>query len=179
MNRARHELLADAALSLNQHRRIGRRRSRDRRRHLPERRAVADHLMTHLDRFLQRSVFVAEPALVEGVPETHQHPVAGKWLLDEIERALLGGLDRCADRSMAGHHHHWEGIVDGPDPIEHFEAVHSRHLDVEQHEIGTFAFDQRQSFLTRGCGEKFVSLVLEGHLQRVANGGLVVDDENA
>jgi hypothetical protein len=34
-------------------------------------------------------------------------------------------------------------------------------------------------FLTSGGAKKFVSLVLEGHLQRVADGGLVVDDENA
>ena len=38
---------------------------------------------------------------------------------------------------------------------------------------------ERKAFLPRGRGEKIVTFVFEGHLQRVANGGLVVDDENA
>src|SRR5205814_9939602 len=44
MDRTRDQLLADAALAVNEHRRIGRRGARDRRRHLLERGALADHL---------------------------------------------------------------------------------------------------------------------------------------
>ena len=64
-------------------------------------------------------------------------------------------------------------------PLEHLEAVHARHLDVEQHEIGRLALGQRQPLLAGRRAEELVALVLEGHPQRVANGRLVVDDQNA
>ena len=47
VDRARDELLADAALALQQHGRVGRRRALDRVPDLAERRALADHLMAH------------------------------------------------------------------------------------------------------------------------------------
>ena len=33
------------------------------------------------------------------------------------------------------------------DPLQHLEAVHARHLDVEEHEVGRLALDQREPFL--------------------------------
>ena len=32
-------------------------------------------------------------------------------------------------------------------PLEHLEAVHAGHLDVEEHEVGRLALGQRQPFL--------------------------------
>ena len=64
--------------------------------------ALADHLVPDFDRLLQRPVLVAQPALVERVAQADEHALAGERLLDEIERALLGRLDRRADRAVAG-----------------------------------------------------------------------------
>ena len=35
-------------------------------------------------------------------------------------------------------------LVHRAQPVEHLEAVHARHLDVEQHEVGRLALGQRQ-----------------------------------
>ena len=80
---------------------------------------------------------------------------------------------------MPGDDNHGQRIVDGANSVEHFEAVHSGHFHIEQYQVGCLAFDKRKALLARGGTEKFVSFVLEGHLQRVTNGGLVVNDENA
>ena len=64
-------------------------------------------------------------------------------------------------------------------PLEHLDAVHARHLDVEQHEVGRFALGEREPFLAGGGADELVAFVLERHPQRVADGGFVVDDEDA
>ncbi len=70
-------------------------------------------------------------------------------------------------------------LVHRAQPLEHLDAVHAGHLHVEQHEVGRLALGERQPFLAGRGAEELVALVLEGHPQRVADGGLVVDDEDA
>ena len=102
VDRARDELLADAALALDQHGRVGRRRPAD---GAPSPAcsagALADHLVPDFDGLLERPVLVAQPALVERVAQADEHALAGERLLDEVERALLGRLDGRADRAVA------------------------------------------------------------------------------
>ena len=128
---------------------------------------------------MQRTVLVAQPPLVERVAQTHQHALAGERLLDEVERALLGGLDRGADRAVAGDDDDRQRLVHGAQPVEHLEAVHAGHLDVEQHEIGRLALGERQAFLAGRGADELVALVLEGHPQRIADRRFVVDDQDA
>ena len=56
MNRARHELLADAALAEQHHGGVGRRRALHRFEHRAQRRALADDLAFRLHRELQLAV---------------------------------------------------------------------------------------------------------------------------
>ena len=62
---------------------------------------------------------------------------------------------------------------------EHFEAVHARHLDVEQHDVGRFAPDLRDAVRAGRGADELVVLVFEDHPQRVADRRLVVDDQDA
>ena len=179
VDRARDQLLADAALALDQHRRVGRRRAADRSHDLPQRAAVADHLVPDFDRALQRPVLVAQLPLIQRVAQADQHPVAGERLLDEIERALLGRLDRRADRAVAGDDDDRQRLVHRAQPLEHFEAVHAGHLDVEQHQVGRLALGERQPLLPGRGQDALVALRIRGHPQRVADGRLVVDDQDA
>src|SRR3954466_12151117 len=102
MDGARDQFLADAALTLDQHRRVGRRGPTDGRHHLLQRLAVANHLMADFDRFLERSILVAQLPLIEGVAEDDQDALARERLLDEVERALLGGAPPPAPRPAPG-----------------------------------------------------------------------------
>jgi hypothetical protein len=179
MDGARDELLADAALALNQHRGVGRRRAADGAHHLPQPGAVPDHLVPDFDRFLQRPVLVAELPLIEGVAEADEHTVARERLLDEIERAFLRRFDGGADRAVAGDDDHRQRIVHGAQSIEDLEPVHAGHLHIEQHQVRPLALREREPFLARRGADELVPFVFEGHLQRIANGGLVVNDQNA
>ena len=64
-------------------------------------------------------------------------------------------------------------------PIQHVEAVHAGHLDVEEHEVGRLALGERQALLAGGGADEVVPFVFERHPQRVADGRFVVDDQDA
>ena len=179
VDRPRDELLADAALALNQHRRVGGRRAADRRHDVLEPGAVADHLMPDFDRLLERPVLVAQLPLVEGVAQRDEHLFGRERLLDEIERPFFRRFDGGTDCAVAGDDHHRKSFVHRPETVEHLEAVHARHLHVEQHEVRRFAFREREAFLAGGRADEIVAFVLEHHAQRVANGDFVIDDQDA
>ena len=63
--------------------------------------------------------------------------------------------------------------------LEHFDAVHARHLDVEQDEVGRLALGQREPLLAGRGADELVAFVLERHPQRIADRGFVVDDQDA
>jgi hypothetical protein len=65
------------------------------------------------------------------------------------------------------------------DPIEHFEAIHAGHLDVEKDRVHRVRVELRERGLTVRRRRDGVPLVLENHPQRVADVRLVVDDQNA
>ena len=109
----------------------------------------------------------------------HQHALALERLLDEIKGAELGRFDRGVDVGVAGDHHDGRDLDEMPQLLQHFEAVHARHLDVEEHEVGRFALDQLDAFLARRRQHHVVAVVLERHLQRVADRRLVIDDQDA
>ena len=54
-------------------------------------------------------------------------------------------------------------VVRVAQPFEHLEAVHARHLHVEQDEVGRLALGQRQSFLAGGGADELVAFVFERH----------------
>ena len=66
-----------------------------------------------------------------------------------------------------------------PQLLQHLEAVHARHLDVEKHQVGRFALDQLDAFLAGRRQHHVVAVVFERHLQRLADRGVVVDDQDA
>ena len=133
--------------------------------------------MADFDGALERLVLVAQLALIERVAQAHQHALARERLLDEIERALLGGVDSGADGAVARDDDDRQRLVHRAKAIEHFETVHARHLDVEEHEVRRFALGEREPFLSGRRADELVALVLERHLQRVPNRGLVIDDQ--
>ena len=80
---------------------------------------------------------------------------------------------------MARDHHHGQRLVEGVELPQHLHAVHARHLDVEQHEVGALALHRGEAFLAAGGADELVVLVFENHPQRFADGALVVDDQDA
>ena len=179
MNRARDELLARSALAEQQHGRVGGRRALDRVPDLPQRRRFADHLVTDFNRPLQRGVLVAQSRLVQRVPDGDEHALAGERLFDEIESAKFGRLDRGADGAVPRNNDHRQRLVRRLDPLQRIQAVHPRHLDVEEHEIRRLTFGQRHSLGSAGRLDHLVALVFEDHPDRTADLRLIVYDQDA
>ena len=66
-----------------------------------------------------------QPRLVERVADRDQHALARQRLLDEVEGAELGRLDRGAHRAVPGDDHDRQRLVDLPDLLQRLEAVHA------------------------------------------------------
>ena len=85
-------------------------------------------------------------------------------LLDEVEGAQLGGLHRGRDGAVPGEDDHGRRAVDGLEALQDLHAVHLRHLDVEEDEVGRFALGDLEAGLAVGGQQALVALVLEDHL---------------
>ena len=80
---------------------------------------------------------------------------------------------------MAGDDDDRQRIVHVAQAIEHFEPVHPGHLDVQQDQVRRLALGEREPFLAGGGADELVALVLEGHLQRLADRRFIVYDQDA
>jgi hypothetical protein len=70
-----------------------------------------------------------------------------------------------------------ERVVHASQAAERLEAVHARHLDVEEDEVGRFALGDGQALGAGSSGEALVTLVLEDHPHAVPDAGIIVDDQ--
>ena len=145
MQRPRHQLLAGAALAVDQDRRAARRRLDDQVEHLPHPRAAADDLAepvgVRLQVLPQRAVLGDQPPLRQRVAQHDQHFVVLERLGDVVERAALHRRDRVLDRGERGDHQHRQVVVDLLELVERGDAVHARHhhvddRGVERHRAG-------------------------------------------
>ena len=179
MDRARDELLADAAFSEQQHGRVGRRRALDRVPDVAKAGTLPDHLVTHFRRALQRAVLVDQARAIQLVLDGDQQPLRPERLLDEIDCAALRGLERGARGPMRRNHHDRHRLVDRLDPAQRFHAVHARHLDVEEDDVRRLALHERDALFGGRRRKVLVAFVLEGHPHGIADAGVVVYEENA
>ena len=182
MERARHQLLAGAALALNQHRRAARRRAGDQiedRLHL---RAAADDLVEAVrarpQPVAQLAVLAHEPAALDGVAEHGQHFVVLERLREVVERALLGRRDGAFDRAERRDHDDRQLVVQAPDVLEHLDAVLVGQHEVEQHGVDGRLAERVEALLGRRGRRHAVALDDEQRLERFADDFLVVDDED-
>jgi hypothetical protein len=179
---ARHEFLAGAALAGDHHRGVaGGELADDLEDLLHGRRGADDALLVLLrvdDRLVAgRGLAVglgAQGAFDQGEQlgriEGFNHVVEGA----ELHR-LDGGL-----RGAEGRHEDHQLLrVGRADVLERLQARHAGHAVVEQHDIGRLFLDGGHAFLTARGLLHLVVLRRKHAVQRVANFGVVIDDENA
>jgi hypothetical protein len=85
-----------------------------------------DELFTVLDGLALRK-------LVAYVRHGALEPLVHQRLQQVIERMRVECLDRITVECRDEHHHRHAGLWN---PAQHLEAVHARHLDVEEHQVG-------------------------------------------
>ena len=106
-----------------------------------------------------------EVLAAEGLDQILECPV-GQRVLDRLE----GGVGR--------DHHDLDAGVGALDPLQQLDAVHLRHLDVHEHEVGVKCGERLERGLTAVGGGDVIAR-LQDHAQGFARSQLVVDDEHA
>ncbi len=172
------ELLSRSVLSHDEHPRVGRSDARY-RFHDGEHLGVgADDIRLDADLPLQLDVLARELGLIDAVADRQQQPLHIDRLLQKIERPELRRVDRGGDRSVPRYDDDGKTGMKLLELSENLETVHTRHLDVEQHDVDALARGEIQGGRAVRRGEGLELLVREQPLERAPDTLFVVDDQN-
>ena len=146
--------------------------------HVLERGTPAHHRIAALGDLPQAGVLADELGVRQRVPHGHQQPVGIERLLEEVERAALGRLDRGGDGAVPGDHDDLRAGVEIAKPGQRLQAVEPGHLHVEKDEVGTELGVDRDRLAAGRRHADLQLLVLQHLLQRLPDAGFVVDDQD-
>ncbi len=183
MDVARDDLLAGAALALDQHRRVGRRDVLGELEHLEEALGLADRpgdraLVPPPDLLLELLVLHPDRAEFAGAPENRDQLVVGERLLDVVEGARIDCADGALQRGLSGHENdrcHRVLLARGRQDIE---PGHLRHPDVGEDDVMGAGPDLLQPGLAALGGGHLEPLVPEQDPEGIEDPGLVVHHQH-
>ena len=182
MDRARDELLAGAALALDQNGRSAGRRLDDQVEHLPHPWTAPDDVrelvVPLLDVLPERPVLSDQAALLHGVACDDRHLFVLEWLRDVVERSALHRRDRALDRAVRRDDNDREILVDPLQLVERRDAVETGHHDVDDRGVERQRACEVEPLGTRRSGTHFIALAGEQRLENLAHNLFVVDDED-
>ena len=99
-------------------------------------------------------------------------------LFGEIVSAELGGAHSGFNGAMAGNHDDFGRVLERANFLQHFQAVDAGQPHIEQHHVNIGFAQLRQAIFAARADGRRVAFVLENTLQRFADGGFVVDDQD-
>src|SRR5258708_6073173 len=158
---ARHELLARAALAINQHAAVGRRGDRNL---LPQRfhgHTLADDLIAMAQLRAQKLILFLQAPLLNGVADEHDDFFERKRLLDDIEGPELCGAHGGFDGAVAGDHDNGGRALRSLQAAESLQAIHAWQPHIEKNHFHFAARGALQCFLSGGHGFDVVAFVLQ------------------
>jgi hypothetical protein len=117
--------------------------------------------------------------VLQRVPQQHEDAVGIEWLLENVVRAQLRGLDGSLNRGVSADHHDLCRWVDLLDAAQSLEAVHARHLHVHEHEVRPPLLVFGDAIRGVAGGADLVALELQELAERGPDALLVIDDEDA
>ena len=180
MEQAGHDLLADPGRPGDQHARTRPRDPLDRGADLLHRGCLADQLALVAELQLELCVLPLEARGLARALDQHQQALGVERLLQEVVGALLDCGDRGFDRAVTADHDHRHVGMAAPDLVEHLETVQLRPLEpnVQEHGARRLCVDLRQRRTPVPCVTHVVTLIAQDRRDRVADLGLVIDDQN-
>src|SRR5687768_3743089 len=104
VNRGCHQLLARSRLTDDEYARIGRRHALNQLANLTHAGAVTHHAAGNAQILAQRPRLTTHAPELERGAQREQHTLGSEWLLEEVERAELGGAHGVAQSSASAHH---------------------------------------------------------------------------
>ena len=182
VDRARQHLLAGAALARQQHRRLEAGGALHHLEHLDHRlggRHDRVFAAGALDLAAQQLIGAPQALALAGLAQREQHLGGREGLREIVVGAALHGLDRELRGAVGGHQDHGR-LGQPPHQLgQQLEAVHPGHAQVAEHELGGRDLELAQGRLGVGCADGFIALGREHQLEALAQGLVVVDDQDA
>ena len=181
VDRARHDLLAGAALAADEHARTAARDLADQREDLAHRGALADQLAHRrglVDGTAQPAVLLFERAAFECALEPEQQRVALERLGHVVEGAGVHRLDGRVDAAEGRHQHDRRVGAQLADLAEQLDPGAARHADVGEHHVAIEVGEAIHRLGGTRGGAGLDSLVVEQRHDHVSHCGIVVDHQN-
>ncbi len=179
---AGHQLLARAALALNQDRRPARGGLDDQVEHLPHPGAAPDDVgelvVPLLDVLPERAVLAQQVAPLEGVADDDEHLVVLERLRDVVERSALHRGNRALDRRVRGDDDDGQLLVDVAQLVQRGDAVQSRHHDVHDGGVERQRPGELEPLGPGGRNPHVIAFAGEQRLEDLPHDLFVVDDQN-
>ena len=105
--------------------------------------------------------------------------IDGQRFFQKIVSPKLGCPNRSLNGSVAGDHNYFRRVIQFSNSFECLQSVHAGQPDIEQHYFETiFTTQQFNALFAAFRGGSFVALVCQHSLQRFANAGFIVNDQN-
>ena len=181
VERLGEELLPGAALSEEQDRGRGGGHLTDRLEHRQHLRALAHEIVEAvllLEPLAQGASLLEQALPVQGLLEHDLELIDVDRLGEVVLGSELHGLDRGLHRAVGGHEDDHRLGADLLDLREELEAVHARHPEVGEDDVGLDLLEQLQSRARVVGPRHLVAVFLEQRLQRSCRVDLVVDDHD-
>ncbi len=114
----------------------------------------------------------------EGLLDDDGELVEVEGLVDVVVGAHPHRLYRRLQHAEGGNHDDDDVNFQVLDPFQNLQAVDSRQLDIEQHQVGRLLPQNLESVFSGACRENLVALLFKVLLQRPANQMFVIHNQN-
>ena len=176
-----NDLLARAALALNQNRRPAGRDLRHEVEDAQHALALAHdvrEVVALLEGALELKVFFLGAVAGDGRANVGKQFLVVPGLLDEVFRAGADGLDHVVHGAVGRDHDDGQIGLALLELRQQLDAALAGQRQIEEHEIEALAIEELQSLLAVAGSFDDIVFKTEQHLQRLANAGLVVDHQD-
>jgi hypothetical protein len=182
VQRARDQLLARAALALDERGRIAAGDAADQLVDFLHRRGLADDLGAGLVLRARALAQLAQPLhqglALDGLPRQQAQRIEVEGLGQVVVCAAARGLDGVGDGRPAGDDDDGGVAAGFAVAVQQIEAAHAGQVDVDERDVEPAAFELRPRFLGRSRGDHLVAVFRQRRRDDLANVALVVDDED-
>ncbi len=179
VQRPRDELLARAALAGDEDGGVHGREPVHLAQHRLEPLALAEDALGRRRRGRpQAPVLAQQPLALLGLAEDEDDLLGLEGLLDVVVRTGADRLQRLLLRAVGAHHQHGEARVLGFRMAQHGEAIALGHAHVAQQHVVAARGQLAHGLLAVGHGANLVPVLFEHQGEDMADGGLVVGDED-